>query len=63
MIMDRGREFCAEVTAMIKDECGVTKKLIATCNPQANTIVERVHKTVNQQIANTGLRNKTDVDA
>ena len=30
IIMDRGREFAAEVSAMIRDECGINKKLITT---------------------------------
>ena len=45
-IMDRGREFAAEVFAMIRDECGINEKLITTCNPQANDKVERVLDTI-----------------
>ena len=44
VVMDRGKEFAAEVQSMIKDEYDIVKKLITTSNPQANSIVERVHK-------------------
>ena len=63
IIMDRGREFAAEVTSMITKEYGITKKLITTRNPQANSIVERAHKTVHNLIASAGLRDKDDLDA
>ena len=63
IIKDGGREFAAEVSAMIRDECGINKKLIATRNPQANSIVERVHKTVHNMIRTTGIRDKDDVEA
>ena len=61
--MGRGREFAAEVSAMIKNEYGVTKKLITTRNPQANAMVERVHKTVHNMIATAGINDLDDVDA
>ena len=63
VVMDRGKEFCAEVSAAIKEEYGLSRKLITTRNPQANSIVERVHKTVHNMIATCGLRNKDDLDA
>ena len=64
--MDRGREFTAEVSAMIKDDYGITKKLITTRNPQANAIVEHVHQTVqtvHNMIRTTGITDKDDLDA
>ena len=60
--MDRGREFCKEVSETIKDECGLSKKLITTRNPQANAIVERVHKVVHQMIATSGINDVDDLD-
>ena len=60
--MDRGREFAAEVAAMIKDEYGLQKKLITTRNPQANSIVERVHQTVHNMIRGFQIRDKDDLD-
>ena len=61
--MDRGREFCAEVSAAIKNEYGLSKKLITTRNPQANAIVERVHKTVHTMIDTSGVKDIDDLDA
>ena len=40
VIMDRGKEFMAEVKAMLCDDYGVTHKPITTRNPQANAMVE-----------------------
>mgnify|MGYP003536199076 CR=1 FL=1 len=40
IIMDRGSEFAAEVSDRIRNEYGITRKLITTRNPQANSIVE-----------------------
>ena len=48
---------------MIQDECGINKKLITTRNPQANSIVERAHKTAHNMIRTTGIRDKDDVEA
>ena len=63
VIMDRGREFCAEVSAMIKNDYGFSKKLITTRNPQANAIVERTHKVAHQMIDTTGVKDVDDLDA
>lgn len=41
IIMDQGKEFAAEVSHTIGNECGITKKVITTCNSQANTMVEQ----------------------
>ena len=60
--MDRGREFKGEVSAAIRHEYGLQKKLITTRNPQANAIVESVHKTVHQMIDTTGVKDKDDID-
>ena len=46
VIMDRGSEFMAEFTKMLKDDYGVKKKTITSRNPQANAIIERVHQTI-----------------
>ena len=40
IIMDRGKEFAAEVRDAPKDEHGIERKLIATCNPQADAMVK-----------------------
>ena len=50
IIMDRGREFAAEVRDALKNEYGITRKLITTRNPQANSIIERVHQVMHNMI-------------
>ena len=62
IIMDRGREFAAEVTAELRDDYGITKKLITTRNPQANAIVERVHQTVHNMIRTCDITDNRDLD-
>ena len=44
--LDRGSEFMAEFSKMVKQDHGVKKKTITTRNPQANSIIERVHQTI-----------------
>jgi len=48
VILDRGTEFMAEFTGMLENEYGITKKPITKRNPQANSIIERVHQTLGQ---------------
>ena len=62
VVMDRGREFRAEVSEMLKDEYGITRKVITTRNPQANGIVERVHKAVHNMLRVTGIQDSGDLD-
>ncbi|MFM7543288.1 MAG: RNase H-like domain-containing protein [Ignavibacteria bacterium] len=50
VILDRGTEFMAEFTVMLENEYGVKKKPITKRNPQANSIVERVHQTLGNMI-------------
>ena len=59
--MDRGKEFQAEVQAALKNEYGLTRKVITTQNPQANAIMERVHKTLHNLIRATDINNKDDL--
>ena len=40
VIMDRGREFMAEVRNSLRNDYGIRRKLITTQNPQANAMVE-----------------------
>ena len=60
--MDRGKEFAAEVRDKINTEYGINKKLITTRNPQANAVVERVHKTVHQMLDSMDIKGKSDLD-
>jgi len=50
VILDRGTEFMAEFTNMLESEYGITKKPITKRNPQANSIIERVHQTLGNMI-------------
>ena len=62
VVMDRGREFKAEVEAMLKNDYGITRKLITTRNPQANAIVERAHQTVGNMIRSCKIEKKSDLE-
>eukprot|EP00957_Ditylum_brightwellii_P158406 12056683-Ditylum_brightwellii.AAC.1 len=46
VVLDRGTEFMAKFTEMIQKDYRVTKQQITAQNPQANGIVERIHKTI-----------------
>ena len=41
---------------------GITRKVITTRNPQANGIVERVHKAVHNMLRVTGIQDSGDLD-
>ena len=43
VIVERGNEFSAEFETMIQANYGITVKPITSRNPQANSILERVH--------------------
>ena len=62
IVMDRGSEFAAEVQQTIKNEYGITKKLITTRNPQANAVVERIHQVIHNMIRPAGIKGKDDLD-
>jgi transposase InsO family protein len=61
VIMDRGKEFAAEVRDTLKDEYGIIKKLITTRNPQANAMVERAHQIIHNMIRSMQIRSKEDI--
>ena len=46
VISDRGGEFMAEFRQSLEDGYGITKRTITTRNPQANSVLERVHQTL-----------------
>ena len=50
VITDRGTEFMAEFLIMMQEDYGVKKNPITARNPQANSIVERVHQTIGNMI-------------
>ena len=61
VIMDRGREFAAEVKDSIQNDYGAKRKVITTRNPQANAMVERVHQVVQNMIRTSGMEDGTGV--
>jgi hypothetical protein len=50
IIFDRGKEFMGEFTKMVKNDYGIKRKPITTRNPQANSIIERIHQTIANMI-------------
>ena len=60
-ICDRGREFMGECMRMLKEDYNIHRSSITTRNPQANAILERVHKTVHAMIRARELH-KVDID-
>ena len=61
VVMDRGKEFAAEVREMLKNEYGFARKIITTRNPQANSIIERVHQVIHNMIRSMGLEDARDL--
>jgi hypothetical protein len=47
---DRGKEFMGEFARMVEKDYGVTRRPITTRNPQANSIIERIHQTIGNMI-------------
>ena len=45
-IVDHGNQFLAEFKTMIQADYVITVKPITSRNPQANSILERVHQTI-----------------
>ena len=62
IVMDRGREFKAEVEEAIKHQYGIKRKLITTRNPQANAMVERVHQTIATMLRSSEIKSVQDLD-
>eukprot|EP00957_Ditylum_brightwellii_P211803 15366617-Ditylum_brightwellii.AAC.1 len=50
VVLDRGKEFMAEFSEMILKYYGVKKKPITIRNPQANSIIEKIHQTIGKMI-------------
>ena len=62
IILDRGSEFMRDFTRMMTEDYGVKKKPITARNPQANSIIERVHQTIGQMIRTMEVQNLENVD-
>ena len=50
VIVDHGNKFLAEFKTMIQADYGITVKSITSRKPQANSILERVHQTIDNII-------------
>ena len=59
--MDQGGEFAAEVSKALKEEHGINRKITTSRNPQANSIVERVHQVVGNVIRTRAIKGKADL--
>ena len=62
VVFDRGSEFQAELSAMLKNEYKITKKVITTRNPQANSMVEHVHQVIHQLICSMCIAGNSVLD-
>jgi len=58
MTMDEGREFAREVSETLQNECGVKWKIVASRNPQSNSMIERCHKTLHNMIHSAQIKEK-----
>ena len=58
---DKGSEFMAEFATMIVDEYGIKKKGISPRNPQANSILERIHQVIGNMIKTFQIYDREDL--
>ena len=61
LVYDRGPEFMGDFANMIADDYGITKRPISVRNPQANSIIERIHQTLGNIIRTFELHEDSDV--
>ena len=59
--MDRGSEFLKDFSDMLRDDYGIVHKPITSRNPQANSMIERAHKTIHQMIDARQIKDKRDL--
>ena len=62
ILFDRGSEFKAELSQLIKDDYGIKSMIITTRNPHANAIVERIHQTIGNMIRTFELYDNDGID-
>jgi len=62
VIADKGREFMGEVFRMLRNDYAIIQKIITTRNPQANSMIERVHKTVHNLLRSKQMHQEEDFD-
>jgi len=61
--VDKGKEFAREVSETLKNEHGVNWKIIASRNPQANSMIERCHETLHNMIRSAQIKDRRDPDS
>ena len=59
---DKGSEFKAEFAAMIEEEYGIEKRGISPRNPQANSVLERIHQVIGNMIKTFRIYDREDLD-
>jgi hypothetical protein len=62
VVMDRGTKFLAEFSKLLSEEYGIDKKPITKRNPQANSIVERVHQTIGNMLRTFSVQDNQGID-
>jgi len=60
--MDKGSEFAREVSKTLNNEHGIKRKIITSRNPQANSMIERCHKTLHNMIRSAQIKDRRDLD-
>ena len=60
--MDKGSEFAREVKDVLKEDYGIEYKIITSRNPQANAMIERLHKTFHNMLRSAQIKSKKDLD-
>ncbi len=62
IIYDKGTEFMAEFGEMIENDYGIKQRGISKRNPQANSIIERIHQTIGNIIRTLTANQEIDED-
>ena len=52
----------AEFAKMVRNDYGIKTKLITTRNPQANSIIERIHQTIGNMIRTFRMHETAEID-
>jgi len=63
MTVDEGRKFAREVSETLQNEHGIKRKIIASRNPQSNSMIKRCHKTLHNMIRSAQIKDKRDLDS
>ena len=58
---DKGSEFMAEFGKMIVEEYGIKKRGVSPRNPQANSILERIHQVIGNMIKRFKIYDREDL--